>query len=104
MRKKITLGDYENNKNDLEAEPITLEKFEDYLKKYGPERAQGYFDAIVDMSKNIDALFYRYDSKNAVWKNASHRYTSAHLKELKEQTDNLIDDVAKDKLPPRPKI
>jgi hypothetical protein len=90
--KNIKLG-YKQNKNDFEAEPVNLVKFKEYLEKYGPERAQGYFDAIIDMSKNIDTLFYHYDSKFEMYRCGTPHNVKSHLTEFKEQTDDLIDEV-----------
>ena len=41
-------------------EPLNAENFDRYVKENGTERAQGYLDALLDLTKQIDKCYINF--------------------------------------------
>jgi hypothetical protein len=78
---------------------INEKTFQKYVKKYGKERAQGYFDAMRDMLNNVEGVFYGYlRASDEYFYQPSPQRVRTRLTEFKEETEFTIAQIEKSEI------
>ncbi len=78
------------NENTYEPVLINIKTLKKYREKHGAEQAQGYLDALIHMSGNIEGLFTYVHPRWEIEVDASPSRVRTGLKNFKNEIDYLI--------------